>query len=263
MVAGVRSPQARAVLQPILSYYTKNILWMRPESAEMTKHALNAFLALEIAFANEVARLCERSGASMAEVSQGLKSDIRIGQEAYLAAGSAYSGGTLARDVASLNHLAERVGESTKLLSAIATSNEEHKQWYWLRLKDQLTYIQGRKIVIFGLTYKAQTNTLRRSAAMELAERLSEAGADVVGWDPVVKTMPDPWSKYMRLADTPEEAADEADALVISTYWPEFRAFPWVKLLSSMKRPLILDPGHTLADALPSVAEMVYLCVGE
>src|SRR5437879_1758255 len=111
-------------------------MWMLPESAEMTKHALNSFLAASITFANEIARLCELTGADAAEVAAGLKSDPRIGPGAYLSPGGAFSGGTLARDVASLSALAAERGEALELIPAIRRSNDWHRSWALRKLKE-------------------------------------------------------------------------------------------------------------------------------
>ena len=144
------------------------ILWMSPESAEMTKHAINAFLALSVTFANEIASLCEAVGANAQEVEQGLRSESRIGSKAYIRPGRAFAGGTLARDVVTLTGIARETGESAELIAAILRSNEAHKTWALRRLEAIFGKLDGVTVAILGLTYKPGTNTLRRSSAVEL-----------------------------------------------------------------------------------------------
>ena len=168
IVVGVGNKSDRDKLSELLSPFCQNLLWMSVESAEMTKHALNAFLANSIAFINEVATLSEAVGADAGQVAQGLKSDERIGPRAYLNPGGAFAGGTLARDVSFLSQQGRRVGIALPLLESIRTSNDLHKNWPRHRLKYLLGSLEGKTVSVLGLTYKAGTDTLRRSAAIEL-----------------------------------------------------------------------------------------------
>jgi UDPglucose 6-dehydrogenase len=151
---------------------------MRTESAEMVKHALNSFLALSITFINEIARLCEHTGADAKEVAAGLKSEPRIGPKAYLGPGGPFAGGTLARDVVTLTKLAEAKGEKISVIPAIKQSNDLHRGWAFRRLQSRLGDLRGKKIAILGLTYTTNTDTLRRSAAVELCQQLFESGRE-------------------------------------------------------------------------------------
>jgi UDPglucose 6-dehydrogenase len=146
---------------------------MKVESAEMTKHALNAFLATSVVFINELAVLCEHVGANANEVEQGLKSEVRIGKKAYLRPGSAFDGGTLARD---LTYLVEKEIEynlSSIFFSSILQSNESHKSWVVNKISEVFLSLKDKKIGILGLTYKPGTNTLRRSTAIERTAAVS------------------------------------------------------------------------------------------
>ena len=141
---------------------------MRPESAEMTKHGINAWLALSVTFANEIARLCEAVGADAREVERGLRSEPRIGQKAYIRPGAAFAGGTLARDVVALTRLAREHGDPAAIFPAILAGNEAHKDWALDRLRTLLDPLEGATVAVLGLTYKPGTDTLRRSGAVEL-----------------------------------------------------------------------------------------------
>ncbi len=139
---------------------TSQVIFLRTESAEMVKHALNSFLAVIITFINEVARLCEQVGADAGEVSFGLKSHIRIGSKAYLGQSGAFAGGTLARDVVSLTNLAATKGETIALISAIKQSNEAHRCWVYNRLLAKLSELRGYTVAVLGLTYQPSTDPL-------------------------------------------------------------------------------------------------------
>ncbi len=135
VVVGIRHLNDRPLLEKLFAPFTWEILFMRTESAEMVKHALNSFLALSVTYINEIARLCERVGADAKEVSAGLKSDPRIGPRAYLGPGGAFAGGTLARDVVTLTKLAESKHESISVILAIKESNDLHRDWALRRLQ--------------------------------------------------------------------------------------------------------------------------------
>lgn len=217
VVAGVRTPQGRERFAKLIAPITTNIEWMSIESAEMTKHALNAFLATSITFINEIAVVCEKVGADAKQVERGLKSDVRIGTRAYLSPGASFSGGTLARDVQFLATLSDNV----PLLASVKTSNEVHQHWPLEKLRSVLGSLRGRTIAVWGLTYKPGTDTLRRSAAVALCRDLKESGAIVRAFDPAVNRGVD-----VTMCATAAEALDGAEALVIATPWPEFRAVP-------------------------------------
>ena len=262
IVAGCRTDAERALLAELFRPFCANVIWMSPESAEMTKHALNSFLALSVTFANEIARLCELTGADAKEVEAGLKSDVRIGQRAYLGPGAAFAGGTLARDVVALTQLAADRNEPLALIPAIKVSNDRHKGWALRRLKDELGSLRGLSVAVLGLTYKAGTDTLRRSQAVELCERLLAEGCSVRAFDPAVKRLPASLASAT-MSPEPRSALAGADAVVICTEWPEFRTLPWAKLLAAMRRPLVFDANRFANSSLPETPGLRYFSVGK
>jgi UDPglucose 6-dehydrogenase len=263
VVVGVAAAAARERIEHCLRPITTRIEWMSVESAEMTKHALNAFLATSVAFANEVASICETVGADAADVERGLKSDGRIGASAYLSPGGAVSGGTLLRDVGYLVDLGGANGVPVHLLAATRASNDAHKMWTRRRLADALGVIRGRRITVWGLTYKPGTSTLRRSGAIELCDWLSEEGASVSAHDPVVRTLPAGAGRDVILHDDPLAAAAGADALVLATPWPEYRAVSADAIVRALARPLVLDPGRFLAATIGADPRVTYVTVGK
>jgi UDPglucose 6-dehydrogenase len=263
VVAGVRTDADRARVSALLAPYSDRIEWMSVESAEMTKHAINAFLATSIAFANEVAMLCEVTGADAKEVERGLKSEPRIGPAAYVSPGAAFAGGTLARDLVFLSELGRQHERPARLLTSARESNEAHKQWAAERLKLELGEIKGHRIAVWGLAYTPGTDTLRRSSAVELCRRLHQDGAVVTAHDPAVKTLPDDLAHRITLVPQPLDALTGASALVIATAWPEFRSVDPGQVVRAMKTACVLDPARFLAGSLGSDPRIRYITVGQ
>lgn len=259
VVVGVRDPRDRDRLARLFAPFTDRIEWMSVESAEMTKHALNAFLAMSVAFINEIAAVCENSGADAKEVERGLKSEKRIGPSAYLGPGAAFAGGTLARDVVFLSERAEAIGLPAHLLRGVKQSNDAHRGWAPRRLRELLGGVAGKQIAIWGLTYKPGTDTLRRSLAIELCQSLIADGARVRAHDPAVKSLPDD----IELAPTAVDAVRGADALVVMTEWPEYRQIDAGAVAGAMKGKLILDANRFLQQQFASDPRVVYATVGK
>jgi UDPglucose 6-dehydrogenase len=261
VVAGVRPASDRDRITALFRPFTERIEWMSVESAEMTKHALNAFLAVSVTFANEIATLCERVGADAKEVERGLKSEARIGPKAYLAPGGAFAGGTLARDVAFLTHIGVTNERPTPLLSAVLTSNDAHRLWVRRTLERLLGVLDGRCVAVWGLTYKPGTDTLRRSESVALCMWLAEHGARVRAHDPAVVTLPDELAREVMLFRTPLEAARGASALVIATEWPEYASLSAENILGVMREPVVVDPNPFLAHNIRG-SHATYVAVG-
>jgi UDPglucose 6-dehydrogenase len=261
VIVGIRSDAKKAVIEELFAPFTSQIIFMRTESAEMVKHALNSFLALSITFINEIARLCEHTGADAKEVAAGLKSEPRIGPKAYLGPGGPFAGGTLARDVVTLTKLAKAKGERISVIPAIKESNDLHRGWAFRRLQSRLGDLRGKKISILGLTYTTNTDTLRRSAAVELCQQLLKAGAKVVAFDQAVKRLPKELSAASLAADV-AAALNGAEAAVVCTEWPQFRQADWVKIVPAMKQPVFVDANRFLEKELKGIAGVEHLSVG-
>jgi UDPglucose 6-dehydrogenase len=260
-IVGIDNPEARPLLEKLFAPFTSQILFMRPESAEMVKHALNSFLALSITFINEVARLCEHVGADARDVSAGLKSDPRVGPKAYLAPGGPFAGGTLARDVVTLMKFADANRETVSVIPAIKASNDSHRGWAFRRLQSRLANLREKTIAVLGLTYTPNTDTLRRSAAIELCQKLLAAGANVTAFDPVIKNLPPELGK-ISLAGDIASALERADAAVICTEWPQFRQADLAKIIPQMRQPIFVDANRFLERELKNLAGVEHLSVG-
>ena len=261
IVVGVRTSRDREKLERLLRPITDRIEWMSVESAEMTKHAINAFLATSVTFANEIASLCEAVGADAKEVERGLKTEQRIGPKAYLSPGAAFAGGTLARDISFLNEIGAAENLLTPLLSSVKPSNDEHKLWARRRLGLLFPDLASTTIAIWGLTYKPGTDTLRRSMAVELGNWLIEHGAMVHFHDPVVKQLPASWERKARRYDDAVQALAGADALVVATEWPQYRDIPVEAIASAADGLAVLDANRFLSQ-LAGSDRLKYVAVG-
>jgi len=261
IVVGVSRDRDRTKLKALLAPFSSNVIWMSVQSAEMTKHALNAFLATSVAFINEIAVLCEAVGADSRDVERGLKSEARIGPRAYLRAGGAFAGGTLARDIAFLGTIGARHGVESPMLNAVAISNERHKSWTSRKLEQALGSVGGRTVAILGLTYKPGTDTLRRSASIELCHWLAGRGATIRAYDQMVKTLPDDLAGRVVMAGSIAEACQGADAVVVGTPWPEFLTGA-AEIASALDGGLVIDAAGFLEEQLASHPGVRYATVG-
>ena len=261
VILGARTAEDRARLTALFAPITDRLEWMSVESAEMTKHAINAFLATSVTFINEIAALCEQSGADAKEVERGLKTEKRIGPYAYLGPGAAFAGGTLARDVVFLKALGRATDRPTPLMDGVESSNREHRGWARRRLASLLGSVKGRTVAVWGLTYKPGTDTLRRSTAVELCRWLLEQGARLRVHDPAVAELPADLAAAHRSA-TPEDAADGADALVVATEWPEYRKADLAALATRMASPVVLDANRFLAATAGADPRFTLISVG-
>lgn len=262
VVIGTRNGGVKEKFTNLLAPFTTNIEWMNVESAEMVKHALNAFLATSVVFINEISSICEKVGADAKEVERGLKSEARIGEKAYLSPGGAFSGGTLARDIIFLSQLGEQKKLPIYLIPSVEVSNENHKKWSRRRLVELLGDIKGKTVAIWGLTYKPGTDTLRRSAAIELINWLLEHGAIIKAHDPKIEILPNSLSS-VELCTIPEDALLEADALVVSTEWQTYKEVIRINIFESMKSKIILDANGFLASNIGNFDGITYVTVGK
>lgn len=261
IVAGVRSQRDRERLVRLLGSISDRVEWMSVESAEMTKHAINAFLATSVTFANEIATICEQVGADAKEVERGLKSEHRIGPKAYLSPGGAFAGGTLARDITYLNEIARENDVATPLLSSVKPSNDEHKEWARRRLLSLFQNLRGVTVAVWGLTYKPGTDTLRRSMSVEMCVWLLAQGAVVRVHDPVVSALPQAWSSKVQRFPDALDAIRGADALIIGTEWPLYKSIPADSITTAAPGIAIIDANRFLGID-PSEMRIQYIAVG-
>jgi UDPglucose 6-dehydrogenase len=215
-------------------------------SAELVKYAANAFLAVRVSFANEVAELAERVGADVRAVLKGIGLDHRVGPH-YLEPGVGWGGSCLGKDTAALLSTAREYGLDLPLVAAARSVNDRQRERVVRKLQDELRVLKGRVVGLLGLAFKPDTDDLRDSPALDVARRLAARGALVRAHDPVA--LPRARAEYPDLAeycDTVDELAEEADALVLLTAWPEYLRLPWAELAARMRTRLVLDGRNVL-----------------
>ena len=261
IVVGTRNDETKEKLKKLFSPITNKIEWMSVESAEMTKHAINAFLATSVTFANELAAICELYGADAKEVERGLKTESRIGPRAYLSPGGPFAGGTLARDIDFLDKAAQEKALAVPLLQSVRVSNNEHKKWTKRKLSEKFTTINKLSVAIWGLTYKPETSTLRRSLAVALCDWLIEEGAIVHVYDPAVQELPSHWNNQVDRFDSALEALKNTQVLVLGTEWAEFKETAKIMLEVVNNDYMVIDANRYLQNEIFPLG-INYIAVG-
>jgi UDPglucose 6-dehydrogenase len=226
----------------------------------MGKHASNAWLATSISFINQIADLCEQTGADVNEVAAIMKLDERVGANAFLSAGVGYAGGTLGREIRALQKLGVTNGVSTELFNAVDAVNQRRMDHVMNRVRSIQPVLDDVSIAVFGLTYKPGTSTLRRSASLTLISELTTAGARVSAYDPLAQLDEAGDLPQFTLHREPTEAIREASALILMTRWPE--ELPPRQAVKLMARPVVLDTGNHLDPDTAKEAGLEYSGIG-
>ncbi len=247
-------------------FYSKaNVEWQfcTIKTAEMLKHALNTFLALSITFANELGNLCDKIGVDGHRLGKLLRLEPRIGTKAMLMPGLGFSGGTLARDVQTLRAVGERVSIDTGLLDALWSANQLQNKLVPRRLKDYFEgSIKGKKICVLGLTYKPDTSTLRRSAAIQIIDELVSEGAIVVASDPMADREELKSYKQFEFFETASGAWSGADALLLITPWIQYKNLNFVEIKKNMSGNLVFDTASIWKEADIAESGLEYMNIG-
>lgn len=225
-------------------------------TAELIKYAANCFLAMKLSYVNAIAELCERLGADVADVAEGMGYDPRIGQS-FLRPGPSWGGSCLSKDTAAMLHLADTADFEFRLVRATIDTNTRQRQRMVEKVRLAATgkrngSLSRVRLGLLGLTFKAGTGDLRDSPALAVAALLRQAGATLIGYDPAVSST-DLGSEVegVRIAENPYEVAEEADALVVLVEWPEFRMLDWLKMAEVVRQPVVVDTRNLLdPDAL-------------
>jgi len=216
-------------------------------TAEMIKYASNAFLATRISFINEIANICEALGADVKEVAQGMGYDKRIGHH-FLESGVGYGGSCFPKDVKALAYMAQVHGTNPELLHAVMGINQMQRKQIIIKLQDLLGDLNGKTIAILGLAFKENTDDIRVSPALEIAEMLHALGATVRGYDPAAMDHVARAYPFVQLAADPYELAQACDAIVVATPWNEFKGLDMARIGGVMRQKVMVD-GRNLYDA--------------
>jgi UDPglucose 6-dehydrogenase len=258
VVVGTTSERARKLMEELYRPFVRQgnpIIFMDERSSEMTKYAANSYLATRITFMNELANLCEKTGADVETVRQGMGTDNRIGKR-FLFPGIGYGGSCFPKDVQALAKTAEDNNYDFKILKAVMTVNDRQKHLIVEKIFNQYgTDLSNKKIAIWGLAFKPNTDDIREAPSLFIIEDLLNAGAEIVAYDPEAMpnieqyfaTLPNINKSNLQFTDNYYKATEQADFLVILTEWTEFRTPDFSRVKSALKQPIIFD-GRNLYD---------------
>lgn len=266
VIIGVESERARKLMEKLYRPFVLNnyrIIFMDIPSAEMTKYAANAMLATRISFMNDIANLCERVGANVNMVRRGIGSDARIGTK-FLYPGCGYGGSCFPKDVKALIRTGRDHGYEMRVINAVEEVNEAQKSLLFNKLVARIgADLHGKRIALWGLAFKPETDDMREATSLVLIDRLTQAGAEVVVFDPVAMD-----ECRRRVGDRVKYAADmyeaaiDADALMVVTEWKQFRIPSWRVVARAMRGTLVLDGRNLYDPADLSDAGLVYSAIG-
>jgi UDPglucose 6-dehydrogenase len=248
IVIGSNSDRALALMKKVYEPFMAPIMVTDINSAELIKHAANSFLALKISYINAISTICEASGADVEMVADGIGADKRIGRS-FLSAGLGYGGSCFPKDVAAFIAIGEQLGASLGLLKEVQRVNKSQRERFLKKIKDTLWVLKDKRIAVWGLTFKPDTDDVRSSVAIDLVNDLLNEGATVRAYDPkgMEKAVEMKLCKGATLASSALEAAENAEALILATEWREFQAIDFQQVRKAMHTPIIFD-GRNLFD---------------
>ncbi|WP_119392163.1 UDP-glucose dehydrogenase family protein [Taklimakanibacter lacteus] len=265
IVVGSESKRAQETLRKIYQPITVTgapLLFTDFESAELIKYAANGYLAMRLAFINQLADLCEKVGGDIAVVAQGIGHDKRIGHH-YLHPGPGFGGSCFPKDSRALAATAREAGSPFSLIEAVVGANDKRKAGLFDRVQRMLGgSLAGKRIAVLGLAFKADTDDLRDAPALDLVPALTSAKASVVAFDPVVKANGTPAFAGIDWAQNAYEAAEGADAVIVLTEWNEFRGLDLAKLAGVMKAPVMIDLRNLYSTADIARTPFTYHSIG-
>ena len=282
IVIGSDSERCTAVLREVYapltdgSYYAQKDAIPRPDrvqvpppmivtstkSAELLKHACNAFLAMKISFVNAVASVCELVGADVHQVCQGVGSDSRIGPR-FLNPGIGYGGSCFPKDLRAFRAVAREHGYEFRLLDEVMLINEEQRRRFLHKVRSALWTLRGKRLAVLGLAFKGGTDDIRESPAVAVVQMLLEEGCKIVAYDPAaIERSKEVLNSSVEFAADPYQAADRADALLILTEWEEFATLNLKRLREQLKYPIVIDGRNLYDPARMAEAGFTYYSVG-
>ena len=261
IVLGVETAKAKQIMTSLYQPLNRPILITNIKSAELIKHASNAFLATKISFINALSRICDKVGADVKEVALGMGLDNRIGRY-FLHAGIGYGGSCFPKDLEAFINIAEKLGYDFTILKAVRDTNEEQKKFVFQKIKDELWVVKDKTIAVLGLAFKPNTDDLRNSPSIDLVNALIQEGAKVKVYDPKAMAKAKELLKGVIFCSDLYQAAKAADCLVIATEWNEFKELDFIRLKKTLKRPLVVDARNIYEPKLLKGLGFTYIGVG-
>ncbi len=240
VVLGVQSKRAGDLLKTLYKPLGAPIVLTDIASAELIKHASNSFLSMKISFINAVAQICERCGADVEQVAEGMGLDPRIGRS-FLNAGVGYGGYCFPKDLDAFIHIAEQLGYDYELLKAVRSINEHQKRSFVEKVRKALWVVKGKTIGVLGLSFKPNTDDMRFAPALDIIEYLQGEGATIKAFDPQAMKEAEHLLPKVKMCKDPYEVARGADCLAVLTEWNEFKELDFKRIKKLMRQPLIVD----------------------
>jgi UDPglucose 6-dehydrogenase len=282
IVIGADCERSRAALNEVYRPLTDGSYYHRPDaiqgpkttparlistsvkSAELIKHASNAFLAMKISFINAVANICEGVGADVREVCEGIGSDSRIGHR-FLTPGIGYGGSCFPKDVLAFRSVAREVGYDFKLLTAVMEINSEQKSRFLRKVREALWNVRGKKLAVLGLAFKGGTDDVRDSPAIDIVSDLLCSGASIVAFDPAAMARAEailPKDQNLSFIGNAYEACADADAVLVLTEWREFYDLDLLRIKTLLRLPILLDGKNIFDPSHAQAAGLHYFGIG-
>lgn len=246
IVIGCDTEMAKTKLLKLYKKVNAPIIVTTPRNAEMIKYASNAFLATKISFINEIARLCDRLSVDVTEVAKGMGLDKRIGPH-FLQAGVGYGGSCFPKDVAALNSMGKQASTEMSILREVEGVNNGQPDWLIKQMEKRMNGLLGKRIALLGLSFKPETDDLRKAPSLKLIPRLLTAGASIQAYDPIVTQSVKERFPEVILASHAYEAVQQADAVLLCTEWKEFLHLDWQKVKEDMRGNYIFDARNALS----------------
>lgn len=246
IVIGVESKRAERTLKELYGPLNSTIVVTDIKSAEIIKHASNSFLATKISFINAISKLCEKSGADVKKVAQGMGLDRRIGKD-FLDAGIGFGGFCFPKDLAAFIKISDKLGYDFELLKAVERINEDQKRDFVKKMEDALWIVRGKQIGILGLSFKPNTDDMRFAPSVDIIKALQKEGARIKAFDPQATDKAKDILNGVKFCRDAYEVAQNSDALAVITEWSEFKELDLKRIKKMLKQPVIID-GRNIYD---------------
>lgn len=261
VVIGVESARAEKILRELYAPFNAPIIVTDIKSAELIKHASNSFLATKISFINAVANICERTGADVLKVAEGMGYDARI-SKSFLNAGAGFGGSCFPKDLKAFIHIAQKHGYDFKLLKEVENINKEQRELVVTKIKKAVWILKDKKIGIWGLAFKPNTDDMRSAPSIDIIKMLQSEGASIKAFDPVSNEKAQQILKNVTFCKDPYEVAQGSDCLVVITEWNEFKEIDLAKVKDEMANPVIIDGRNIYDPAKMKELGFIYYGIG-
>lgn len=263
IVLGNGNDEAKKIMAELYAPLNAPILFTNLVTAELIKYASNSFLACEISYINALSRVAEKVGADITEVAEGMKLDKRIGKQAFLNAGLGYGGSCFPKDIKAMIKIGEDFKAPIEILEAAEKTNQDQRRFFYHKIEKAFeNNLKNKKIAVWGLAFKPQTDDLREAPALDVIKLLLKAGAKVTAYDPVAEKNAKKFFPKIGYAKKSTEALKGADGLIVMTEWDEFKECDFIKMKKLMKTPLIVDGRNIWPATKPRGAGFRYFSVG-